>query len=305
MSGVNGIAAVVLNYKTWQDAVNCVRDLLAQDHPDKHIVIVDNGSGNESADKLAEAFGGDKNVTLLVSGENLGFARGNNLGIRYAHEVLGYDTVFVVNSDTLSEQGLFSAIAGLDTDGVGAVSPTVVTPDGEPQYFPVNCRNITSQAYSTVWNLIKANVVTWPVVRDIYKRVKKKTGEKLPDPNAPAEAYVLQGSAYFLTPDFFRHYRGIYPRTFLFWEEVDLLLMLKRAGLASVYAETPKVTHFGGGSTQEIERRVSSFRLKQSNRSMIKSLPLILGMSEKRIGKVIDRSEQFSVPAESLPVRKT
>ena len=297
MSEISGIAAVVLNYKSWQDTVNSVGDLLAQDYPDKHIVIVENGSGNDSAERLYSLFGSEPKVTILVSEKNLGFAKGNNMGVRYAHEMLGYDTVFVVNSDTRIPKGLFKAIAGVDPNGLGTVSPLVVGADGQVQCFPVNCKNIRSHAFGTVWNLFKANVVSWPLINGIYKRVKQRqkalhgAGD---EGDASVERYVLQGCAYFLMPDFFRHYRGIYPRTFLYWEEVDLLLMLKRAGLASVYVETPPVTHFGGGSTDVYNKKASLFRLKQSNRSMVKSLPLIVGMSEKHIKRCIDKSEQFN-----------
>ena len=57
-----------------------------QDYEDIQIVIVDNGSGNGSAEKLREHFAARQRVHIVESPENLGFARGNNLGIRYARE---------------------------------------------------------------------------------------------------------------------------------------------------------------------------------------------------------------------------
>ena len=303
MSGIGCIAAVVLNYKTWEDAVNCVNDLKAQDYPEKHIVVVENGSGNDSAEQLKKRFDNDPLVTVLVSETNLGFAKGNNLGIRYAHEKLGCDTVFVVNSDTRIPASLFSRIAAVDAKGVGAISPYVSDANGVPQNFPVNTDDIDKTARKTIVDLLKANIVSWPLLSKLYDdHVKKGRGEE-EHHGVPASAekpsankYVLQGCAYFLTPGFFEHYRGIYPRTFLYWEEIDLLLMLKKAGLRSICAEDAELTHFGLVSTQKAAKNINRFRIKHSNRSMMRSLPLILGMSEKRIRRCIDKSEQFTAP---------
>lgn len=304
MSAVSGISAVVLNYRTWEDAVNCVEDLKAQDYPDKHIVVVENGSGNDSASELKKRFKNDPLVTVLVSETNLGFAKGNNLGIRYAHEKLGYDTVFVVNSDTRIPSSLFSRIAKVKVSGVGAVSPHVSDANGVPQSFSVNTEDIDKTARRTIVDLFKANVVSWPLLSKLYEKYAGKNrpddGGGAPESFAKPSAckYVLQGCAYFLTPDFFAHYRGIYPKTFLYWEEIDLLLMLKTAGLASVCAEDAELTHFGLVSTRKAASNINRFRIKHSNRSMFRSLPLIFGMSEKRIRRCIDRSEQLKAPLE-------
>lgn len=287
MSGVKGIAAVVLNFKTWKDAVNCVNDLKAQDYPDKHIVVVENGSGNESAKELKNRFDNDPLVTVIISEQNLGFAKGNNLGIRYAHEKLGYDTVFVVNSDTRIPPALFSQIAAVDVTGLGAVSPTVNCPDGSRQWFSVNDEDAEKLARKTVVNLIKADIAALPGIRTLYSKRKNKSAAE--GKAVQPLKYVLYGCSYFLTPDFFSHYSRLYPKTFLFWEEVDLLLMLKRAGLGTKYAETDPVVHLGGVSTKAAAKgNFDSFRLKHSNNSMLRSLGLIIGKNEKQINRVLE-----------------
>ena len=45
-----------------------------------HIVIVDNGSANETGLKLKEQYADNSNITVLINKENLGFAKGNNVG---------------------------------------------------------------------------------------------------------------------------------------------------------------------------------------------------------------------------------
>lgn len=81
------ICYVILNYKTYEEAAACAESILStQTWKNMHIVIVDNGSGNGSEEWLVEHFIDEKRVRVIASGENLGFARGNNLGIRYARE---------------------------------------------------------------------------------------------------------------------------------------------------------------------------------------------------------------------------
>ena len=79
------ICFVILNYKTWREAAACAESILKpQQGQDIRIVLVDNGSGNGSEESLREEFAGEKRVHVIASEKNLGFARGNNLGIRYA-----------------------------------------------------------------------------------------------------------------------------------------------------------------------------------------------------------------------------
>lgn len=82
----------------------CRVDPFDADLENMHIVIVDNGSGNGSEEWLVEHFIDEKRVRVIASGENLGFARGNNLGIRYAREHYDPDLIVAANSDILFEQ---------------------------------------------------------------------------------------------------------------------------------------------------------------------------------------------------------
>ncbi len=95
-------AVVLVNYKGWQDTVVCVRSIIqSQDTP--HIIVVDNGSGNESVSELKLAF---PDLDLIVSETNVGFSAGNNLGIKRALR-LGAKVVYILNNDTEVDPQLF------------------------------------------------------------------------------------------------------------------------------------------------------------------------------------------------------
>ena len=92
---------VVLNWNGLADTLECVRSLDALTYSKRTVVVVDNGSANAEADRLEAAVPG---LTVLRSGENRGYAGGNNLGIRYALE-RGADYIWLLNNDTVVSPG--------------------------------------------------------------------------------------------------------------------------------------------------------------------------------------------------------
>lgn len=87
--------AVVLNWNGREDTLRCLESLQRVAHPGVRIVCVDNGSSDGSVQAVREHFPG---VHLIEAGANLGYAGGNNLGIRDALEH-GAEWVMLVNND--------------------------------------------------------------------------------------------------------------------------------------------------------------------------------------------------------------
>jgi GT2 family glycosyltransferase len=92
------VAIVVLNWNLPIETIACVQSLQAGDYPRQQIVIVDNGSTDDSVARLRDHFG--DSVAILETGENLYYAGGNNVGLRWALEA-GADWVVVLNNDTI------------------------------------------------------------------------------------------------------------------------------------------------------------------------------------------------------------
>jgi GT2 family glycosyltransferase len=96
------LVAVVLSYNGRDDTLAALESLRGI-----QTVVVDNGSTDGSADAVAEQF---PDVELVRAGVNLGFAGGNNVGVRRALD-RGADWVLLVNNDALVEPGLVDALA--------------------------------------------------------------------------------------------------------------------------------------------------------------------------------------------------
>ena len=91
------VFAVLLNYRNPGDTLRCLRSLRRSANRSILPVIVDNASGNGSVAHLGAALG--PAVPILESQTNLGYAGGNNLGIRYAL-ARDADYVWILNPDT-------------------------------------------------------------------------------------------------------------------------------------------------------------------------------------------------------------
>ena len=148
------IAVVILNYMNYEATIACVNCALNQTYTDYEIIIVENGSSNQSFNILSFIFGSCPKITILHSKKNLGYARGNNLGIKYAKSKLKANYVFVCNSDILFENDLFETIIKADYTGIGVISPMVYNLNGNNQVPIVATDNIYLEVLLTIIKIL-------------------------------------------------------------------------------------------------------------------------------------------------------
>lgn len=283
------IVSVVLNYISYNDTVKCVDLLKEQTYKNHEIIIVDNGSKNESYNILNSRYAADENVYLLESKENLGFAKGNNIGINFARKKLNADYVFVVNSDVLIRKTLLSEIIKIDYSGIGVISPTVYTIDGEYQLPAINTDDINSVISTTIRAIKLTKIINIPIINFIYKtysKMKRKRNKN--NQLLEKKKYAIQGCSFFLTPLFFKYYNQLFDRTFLYWEEINLIYYLDKVDLNAVIVETTPVIHLESQSVKKlINKNLEKKKLNYSIESMRKSLPLF-EMNYQEIKKYYD-----------------
>jgi GT2 family glycosyltransferase len=119
------ISIILVNFNGWKDTIDCIKSLYKQTYNAFNLILVENGSTNESYHELSKWFNSDGNDFLelelkenktfdndIVSGRtqnffiksktNYGFAGGNNIGISLA-EMTNSDFVMLLNNDTIVE----------------------------------------------------------------------------------------------------------------------------------------------------------------------------------------------------------
>jgi len=101
------IAVIILNWNGKDDTLACLESVTSIDYPDFQAVVVDNGSSDGSVEAFRQAF---PQVTVLETGKNLGYAGGNNVGIRWALDQ-GFDGLLVLNNDTVVDRHILHAFA--------------------------------------------------------------------------------------------------------------------------------------------------------------------------------------------------
>lgn len=103
------IFVIILNWKGWQDTVVCLESLLKNDYQNFRVVVIDNHSEDESYEMLLEWSRGRDIITVMQTGENLGFAGGNNIGIKYALDN-DADFMLLLNNDTIVTEKFLSGL---------------------------------------------------------------------------------------------------------------------------------------------------------------------------------------------------
>lgn len=166
------IAVIILNYRTPGLVLDCLETLLPEiDRARDRVFVVDNASGDGSAEKLRDAIDGrdDFDVDLLESPRNGGFAAGNNFGI----ESVSAEAYLLLNSDTLIRPGAIEIMwSTLDSDPqIGIVSPRLEWPDGTPQISCFRAHTCFSEmiraaSTSVITKLLSAWDVPVPVQPD-------------------------------------------------------------------------------------------------------------------------------------------
>jgi hypothetical protein len=98
------VCVVLLNWRNSEDTLSCLAQLAVSTYSRIRVVVVDNGSGDDSITYIQSTF---PNVTVIASPYNRGFAGGMNQGIQYAL-AQGSDYVLLLNSDVTFSPSMIS-----------------------------------------------------------------------------------------------------------------------------------------------------------------------------------------------------
>jgi GT2 family glycosyltransferase len=92
------VAVIILNWNGCQDTLDCIRSLQRSSYPHYRILVVDNGSSDDSVSTLRQSFA---EIEILETGTNLGFAGGVNAGMRHVLQYQAVEYIWLLNNDTL------------------------------------------------------------------------------------------------------------------------------------------------------------------------------------------------------------
>lgn len=101
------ISYVILHYKNLNDTIKCIESLLRTTNNDSNLIVVDNGSGDGSGEKLKKKYQDMPKIKVLLLENNVGFSKGNNAGYTYVKKNYDSDFIVVTNNDVVFYQKNF------------------------------------------------------------------------------------------------------------------------------------------------------------------------------------------------------
>ncbi|NCP78750.1 MAG: glycosyltransferase family 2 protein, partial [Desulfuromonadales bacterium] len=115
---------IILNWESYADTIECVEACRNLNYSNFRILLIDNGSRDRSEQILRERF---PEIELLQTGSDLGYAAGNNIGIRYALARKA-DYVWILNPDLLVEEDSLTELIKptLEHQEVGLCGPRLI-----------------------------------------------------------------------------------------------------------------------------------------------------------------------------------
>ncbi|RYJ01595.1 MAG: glycosyltransferase family 2 protein, partial [Actinomycetales bacterium] len=277
------VSVVVINFRGTDDTLECIARLSEVDWPADRleIVVVENGSGDDSEQRLRAALGAQQNVKIIVSRENLGFTGGSNLGAREASG----DVVAFLNNDAKPDVNwVKEGVAGFaPSPRVAAVASKVLDWEGKTIDFVESGLSWFGMGY-------------------------KNHIAELDDGrfDAPQDLLFGTGSALFVRREVFLEVGGFDEGLFMFYDDVDLGWRLNLLGYRVRFAPRSVVYHKHHGSMKSfgdhremylLERNALHLLYKNlSDENLGTFLPAALALLARRaVAKSGRDSEEFDI----------
>jgi GT2 family glycosyltransferase len=235
------LSIVIICWNDWKVLEDCLRSIFAGTHKISFEVIVsDNGSTDGSVEKIRTQFPA---VRVVENRANLGFAKGNNAGIREAQG----EYVLILNPDTIIHEGSldrWTEFADQHPEA-GAFGCRVQNPDGTYQRsarpFPTIPRYLAAALYFRFLGQLRR-----PVLTPEYDWWKGDTEREID---------WQSGCCVMLRGELLQQLGGFDEQFFYQFEEVDLCRRVWNAGYRIRFTPEASITHLGGQSVKRFPAR--------------------------------------------------
>ncbi|MHA2231219.1 MAG: glycosyltransferase family 2 protein [Candidatus Hodarchaeales archaeon] len=227
MGSFPSIAIIITTWSNIQDLLECLSSLRKMDYPAFKTIVVDNGSSVGVSEVIYREF---KDVEIIRSEKNLGWAGGTNIGIKYALKK-GYDWLLLLNDDTVADPSLLRDFA------------EIIRGEGE-DFSIMGVLNLSHN--DPTRNLACGGSFIWWRLRLIPLF---PTNESIEKASTVEEVDTIAGACMFVKSEAFRKIGLIEPRFFIQFEETEFCVRAKKAGFKVGVAPKLRILHKVGQST--------------------------------------------------------
>lgn len=239
------VSIVILNWNTRDLLARCLQSVYeTRDRFDVEVIVVDNASSDDSVPATRARF---PQVKMIESRENTGFAKGNNRGVAASSAPF----VLLLNSDAFLLPGALRSMLELAhaQPRAGMVGACLLNADGSFQashtLFPNHWRE-----FLILSGLGRMRHGRWYPSRG----AQEEKGPQIVD--------YVEGACLLARRAAYAEVNGLDESFFMYAEEVDLCYRMRQCGWQVWYQPAAKVTHLGGGSSQNrrTQREVDLYR---------------------------------------------
>lgn len=273
------IGIVILHYKNVNDTIECVDSIISNlAYNLYNIIIVDNASNDGSFSILERRYKKNEKIFLVMNKKNLGYAEGNNVGYRYARNVLTANYIIILNNDTILEQATFvDEIIKIDKDEkFGVLGPDIISLKGGHQNplreKPLDLLEVKKMIKVSKLRYLYTYFKFLPGVNHFKTKAYGTLGilEKAEVSERVNKSIVLHGACLIFSESYLKYFENaFFSETFLYAEEDILQLICEKNEFKMIYSDKLKIKHKEDGSIENIftknrkkERFVLKYRIK-------------------------------------------
>ena len=239
------LSIIIVSWNVCEFLENCLRSVLvqqegAQSELQLQIIVVDSASTDGSLKMVAKKFSAEQfpQVELIACSDNVGFPRGNNLGLERAN---GRYILFLNPDTVVHENTLAKMVSYLEqNEQVGAIGPQLLNKDGTVQS--------SRRRFPTVWTAFFESTWLQPyapqAILDDYYVQDVADGET-------AVVDWVMGACLMTRQEVVAKVGGLDEAYFMYSEELDYCRRIQQAGWQVVYYPEARVTHLHGKSSEQ------------------------------------------------------
>ena len=241
------LSVIILNYNVRHFLELCVLSVQkALSNIDAEIIVVDNNSSDDSFQMMQHRF---PNIKLIRNTENLGFPKGNNIGVSQAKG----DYICILNPDTVVAEDTFEKVLAFakSQTNLGIVGCKLI--DGRGNFLPESKRGIPTPwvAFTKIFGLYKL----FPKSNFFNKYYAQHLLE-----NETGKVAILVGAFMVMKRELYQQIGGFDENCFMYSDDIDLSYMVLQKGKFNYYFPETSIIHYKGESTVKDETYMKRFQ---------------------------------------------
>jgi GT2 family glycosyltransferase len=222
------VSIIILNWNSYDVTRDCLLSLRKLEYSNHEVVVVDNGSIDSSGERLAQEL---PEIRLIRNEQNLGFAGGNNVGIRNALD-RGTDYLLLLNNDTVVTPNFLSDLVRIS--------------ESDPRIGMANPKIYFSEPPDRIW-YAGGSYQPWRTFPQHFGLRRRDQGQY----DAAGEVSFITGCAALVKVQVVEKIGLLDEIFFLSFEDVDWCQRARKAGFKTVYVPASVAWHLDSYDTKK------------------------------------------------------